>query len=98
MTDGTGHVRVTARAGIDPVEQLRCESGASVVMVVDPAIGATAATMARSAIPAVALERAPHTRINAVAPGDQVDPAAIERVVAFLHRSPAITGQVLDLT
>nr|WP_156460713.1 hypothetical protein [Sphingomonas sp. Leaf339] len=68
------------------------------MMVIDPAIGATAAAMARAAVPAIALECARHTRINAVAPGNHADSAAIDRAVAFLHGSPAITGQVLDIT
>jgi hypothetical protein len=87
---------VTLAPGDDIVAVLRALGGDSVVVVIRPGRDATALAMARAAVTALAMERAP-MRINAVEPGEDTDAAAIAAAVAYLAAAPAVTGQVVTL-
>ena len=80
----------------DAVALIRALSGDSAVVVIRPGRDATALALARAAVAALALERAP-MRINAVAPGATTDTAAIAGAVGYLASAPAVTGQVIGL-
>lgn len=87
---------VTLAPGDDIVAVLRALGGDSAVVVIRPGRNATALAMARAAVAALAMERAP-MRINAVEPGEDTDAAAIAAAVAYLAAAPTVTGQVLTL-
>ena len=87
---------VALEPGDDAVALIRALSGDSAVVVIRPGRDATALAMARAAVAALAMERAP-MRINAVEPGEDTDAAAIAAAVAYLATAPAVTGQVVTL-
>ncbi len=87
---------VLLEPGDDAVAVLRALSGDSAVVVIRPGRKATALALARAAVAALALERAP-MRINAVQPSSATAAAAIAGAVAYLAFAPAVTGQVIEL-
>ncbi|GAA3704379.1 hypothetical protein GCM10022268_12490 [Sphingomonas cynarae] len=87
---------VVLEPGDDAVELIRALSGDSAVVVIRPGRNPTALALARAAVVALALERAP-MRINAVEPGATTDVAAIAGAVGYLASAPAVTGQVMVL-
>ncbi len=87
---------VALEPGDDAVALIRALSGDSAVVVIRPGRDSTALTLARAAVAALALERAP-MRINAVQPGDTTDDVAIAEAVGYLASAPAVTGQVIVL-
>jgi hypothetical protein len=94
---GASPPTVTLEPADDAVAVLRAAGGDSVVVVIRPGRDATAQAMARAAVAALALERAP-MRINALEPGEGTDPAAVDAAVAYLAAAPAVTGQVIALS
>jgi hypothetical protein len=89
--------RVRVGPGDDIAALVRAAAGDSVLLVLDPALGPLAAAQARAALGPLAIERAPGTRVNAVAPTGDADPADVEAAARFLEAARSTTGQVLEI-
>jgi hypothetical protein len=89
--------RVALTAGENPAAALHAAAAAGEDVVAIMAAGQSpfATAIARAAVEAVAVERAPAVRVNAVAAGVAAAPAAIEAAVAYLERARSVTGQWL---
>ena len=90
-------VRVTAGPGDDLAALVRAAGAESVLVVVDPALDALEAALARAAIGPLAAERAPGTRVNALLPAADADPAEVEAAARFLEGALSVTGQLLEV-
>jgi hypothetical protein len=77
--------------------RLRSAPGPVVTAVIPAPHEATAAALVRATVAAVAMERAPLVRVNAVLVADGAAPVAVDRVAAFLTGAVATTGQTLDV-
>lgn len=84
--------------GDDAAAVVRAVNGESVVVLFDPGLDPLALARARAAIGPLAVERAPTTRVNAVAPLPNARSEDVEAAVRFLDTARSTTGQVLEVS
>ena len=90
-------MRLTLDPGGNVAALVRGAVGASRVVVISPALDALAMAQAKASIGPLAVELAPSTRVNAVAPGEGADPGDVDAAVAFLMQAHSTTGQVIEI-
>lgn len=90
-------MRLTLGPGDDLAALVREAEGESIVVVIPPLDDALALARAKASIAPLAIERAPATRVNAVAAGKGAAPEAIDSLVGFLEAAGSTTGQLLEV-
>jgi len=91
-------MRLDIGTGDDLVKLVRGAAAESLVVVIAPDLLPLSMATMRAAIEPLAIERAPHGRLNAVLPAATSDPAHVDAVVAFLERAASTTGQLLEIS
>ena len=88
---------VRLERGGDVAALVRATDGESVVVLFDPGLDPVELVQARAAVGALAVERAPATRVNAVVALPGARGEDVEAAARFLDSARSITGQILDV-
>lgn len=90
-------MRLTLQPGDDIAAMVRGTDAESVVVVVPPLADGLATALARAAIGPLAVECAPHRRLNAVFVHENASATNVDAAIVFLEQARSTTGQILDL-
>ncbi|MEG3085280.1 hypothetical protein U1707_16650 [Sphingomonas sp. PB2P12] len=90
-------MRLTLEVDGDVVSRVRGAEADSIVVVASPSTSALWTASARAAIGPLAIERAPHCRVNAVFFEDGARQADIDAAADFLDQARSTTGQIIDV-